>query len=202
MLTPTVSEPDYAATVVHGRAVQDPIYHPKTHGVPVALLHLRSFSTHELDLFIHFASHAASALGIPISRPVSLPTQRSLWTVPKGPFVHKKNQENFDRRTHKRLIKAFDATDTVVTRWLQYIQTYPQANVGMRVVRWYRAPLSIGQKHSDVSSESQKETMRLENVTDRQRVEELAKQIVAEEMAAANLGPAPVKEIVQKSDRR
>ena len=44
--------------------------------------------------------------------------------------------------------------------------------------------------------------MRLENVTDRQRVEELAKQIVAEEMAAANLGPAPVKEIVQKSDRR
>jgi len=199
MLSPTVSEPEYASTVVHGRSILEPHYHPKSHGVPVALLHLRSYDTSALDMFIHFASHAASSLGIPISRPVNLPTQRSLWTVPKGPFVHKKNQENFDRRTHKRVIKAFDATETVVTRWLQYIQAYPQAGVGMRVVRWYRAPLSVGQKYADASSDGQKETMRLENVTDRQRVEELAKQIVAEEMAASNLGSVPSKESTPKS---
>ena len=32
-----------------------------------------------------------------IERPVVLPTQRSLWTVLKGPFAHKKKQENFER---------------------------------------------------------------------------------------------------------
>ncbi|KAI5122394.1 hypothetical protein M0805_002945 [Coniferiporia weirii] len=198
MISPTMSEPEFSAQVVHGRSVLTPIRHPKTHGIPVAMLHVRGHDHRALDLFLHFASHAAGALGVPVSAPVRLPTQRSLWTVPKGPFVHKKNQENFDRKVHKRALKAWDATDSVVDRWIRYIQTYPQPSLGLRIVRWHRAPVGIGREHAKSTSEAHKETLRLQNVTDRQRVEEVARQIVQQEMKAANLTPEKPKVITQK----
>ena len=71
--------------------------------------HFRSFHPRLLDFFVHFASHAAAALGVPVSKPVHLPTERRLWTVLRGPFVHKKSQENFERKTHRRAVKAWDA---------------------------------------------------------------------------------------------
>ncbi|KZT35975.1 ribosomal protein S10, partial [Sistotremastrum suecicum HHB10207 ss-3] len=108
------------------------------HGQPAALLHLRSYHPSLLNLFIHFAAHSAEALGIPLSRPVSLPTQRSLWTVPRSPFVHKKSQENFERKTHKRLLKAWDTNPGVIDKWMRYLQRHSLAGVGMRVVKWER----------------------------------------------------------------
>lgn len=199
MVSPTVTERDYASRIVHGRSVLAPLQHEKTHGIPVATIHVRGYNHRALDFFLHFASHAASALAIPVSQPVRLPTQRSLWTVPKGPFVHKKNQENFDRLVHKRLIKAWDATDGVVERWIRYIQTYPQPGIGLRIVRWRRAPVGIGKKHAERTSKTQMESMKLENITDRQKVEEVARNIVRQEMAAANLGEKAPKVVVQKN---
>lgn len=192
MVTPTVSEREYAAQVVHGRALLAPLQHEKTHGVPVVTLHVRGYNHRALDLFMHFASHAASSLAIPVSSAIRLPKQRSLWTVPKGPFIHKKAQENFERIVYKRMIKAWDATDNVVERWLHYIQSHPQPGIGLRIVRWQRAPVGIGRKHTERTSAGQMESLRLDNITDRQRVEEVARNIVKEEMAAANSRkPAP-----------
>ncbi|RPD58227.1 hypothetical protein L226DRAFT_142141 [Lentinus tigrinus ALCF2SS1-7] len=42
-------------------------------------VHPRTF-----DFFVPFASHTASALGMPLSKLVHLPTQRRLWTVLRG----------------------------------------------------------------------------------------------------------------------
>ncbi|TFK35875.1 hypothetical protein BDQ12DRAFT_655223 [Crucibulum laeve] len=139
-----VTEEDYAATLVHGRAIHMPFIHPRTNGIPVANLHFRSHHPQLLDLFTHFASHAASALKIPISRVVYLPTQRSMWTVLRSPFAYKKSQENFERRVHKRAIKAWDADPEVVDRWVQYLRKHALGGVGMRVTKWERASLSIG----------------------------------------------------------
>ena len=203
MVTPTVTECEYAAQVVHGRSVLAPLRHEKTHGIPVATLHVRGYNHRALDLFMHFASHAASALAIPTSEPVRLPKQRSLWTVLKGPFVHKKNQENFDRVVHKRVMKRWDATEGVVERWLRYIQTYPQPGIGMRVVRWQRAPVGIGRKAVEKTSKARMRSIELENVTDRQRMEEVVKGIVKQEMEAAGLdakGGQQKKVITQKSE--
>ncbi|KAH9979577.1 ribosomal protein S10 domain-containing protein, partial [Lactifluus volemus] len=134
-------ERQWHATVVHGRGVLDPYRHPRTHGVAVASIQFRAHFSELVQLATHFASHAAASLGIPISGVVSLPTRRTLWTVPRGPFAHKKSQENFERRVHARAIKAFDADDEVVDRWVRYLEAHALPGVGMRVVRWHRLPV-------------------------------------------------------------
>ncbi|KAJ1303829.1 hypothetical protein OPQ81_008251 [Rhizoctonia solani] len=68
-----------------------PSIHAPTHHHPVALLHFRSYYHPNLEFFLHFAYHAAYALGIPLSHPAHLPTQRSLFTVLKSPFIFKKS---------------------------------------------------------------------------------------------------------------
>jgi small subunit ribosomal protein S10 len=138
------AEREWAATLIHGRGVHNPFYHPQTYGIPVASVHFRSHHIRLLEFFTHFASHAASSLGIPISRVARLPTQRTLWTVPRSPFAHKKAQENFDRRVHKRAIKAWDADPEVVDRWLMYLRKHALGGVGMRVTRWERLPVGYG----------------------------------------------------------
>ncbi|KJA22712.1 hypothetical protein HYPSUDRAFT_648366 [Hypholoma sublateritium FD-334 SS-4] len=138
------TEEDYAMTLIHGRSVSKPFFHPRTHDIPVANVHFRSHHVHLLNLFTHFATHAAAALGLPVSQVASLPTQRRLWTVLRGPFAHKKAQENFERRVHKRAIKAWDADPEVVQRWVAYLRTHAMPGVGMKVVTWERMPLHVG----------------------------------------------------------
>lgn len=175
------AERKYASSVVHGRALFAPHYHPKTHGVPVATIHFRSYHIPLLAEFTHFSAHAAAALGIPVSKTVCLPTERTIWTVIRGPFVHKKSQENFERRTHKRLIKAWDADMEVVDRWVKYLEEHLMPGVGIRVVRWHRAPVSIGRKQYDAVMGH----LRLGAPTASEQVKELGEKIVQQELAAA-----------------
>lgn len=177
-------EPAYAASIIHGRGTIVPYQHPRTHNIPVALIHFRSHFPHLLDISTHFATHAASSLAIPCSRPAYLPTKRTLWTVLRGPFAHKKSQENFERKVHKRVIKAWDADQEVVDRWITYLQLHPVAGVGLRITRWHRVPFGFGRDHEIT------ESMKLENVTVKQQVEDVAKQIIAQEMAAAESAAA------------
>lgn len=131
-------------TLVHGRSVFAPHLHPRTHGIPVANIHFRSHHIPLLKLFTHFALHAASSLGIPASNVIPLPTQRSLWTVIRSPFAHKKSQENFERKVHKRAIKAWDADPEVVLHWVSYLRKNAMPGVGMKITTWDRIPLGIG----------------------------------------------------------
>ncbi|KAF8603289.1 ribosomal protein S10 [Ceratobasidium sp. AG-I] len=117
---------------------------PHTH--PVALLHFRTYHPPTLSLFLHFAYHAALALQIPLSHPAHLPTKRSLFTVPKSPFIFKKAQENFERKTHKRAVKVWNADPEVINVWLRYLEEHMMPGIGMRVVRWERAEVGVGGK--------------------------------------------------------
>ncbi|KAI0086747.1 ribosomal protein S10 [Irpex rosettiformis] len=174
-----ITESELSAQVINGRAIVEPYYHPRTHNIPAAIIHLRSHHPHLLDLFTLFLKHSASALAIPISRPTMLPTQRSLWTVPRSPFVHKKSQENFDRKTHKRAVKAWDTDPEVVERWVRYLQMHSVAGVGMRVVRWERAPVGVGRQIVD-SVRAQLG----EGETSKEQVVKLGRKIVEQELAA------------------
>jgi small subunit ribosomal protein S10 len=49
--------------------------------------------------------------GAKVSGPVPLPTRINKITVLKSPFVNKKSREQFEMRTHKRLIDILDPTD-------------------------------------------------------------------------------------------
>ncbi|TCD62287.1 mitochondrial 37S ribosomal protein rsm10 [Steccherinum ochraceum] len=192
--TPThapFSEADYASQVVDGRALLTPYHHPRTHSIPVALIHFRSYHLPLLNLFIHFASHAASALGIPTTKPASLPTQRRLWTVIKGPFVHKKAQENFERKTHKRVVKMYDADQGVVDKYVKYLEHHALAGVGVRVVRWHRAPMGVGEKTVEAV---RRELRGPRERTSAEKVKSLGEKIVKEETKAAAAAGAGAKE--------
>ncbi|EMD35834.1 hypothetical protein CERSUDRAFT_106524 [Gelatoporia subvermispora B] len=182
-----LAERKYASSIVHGRSEQPAYYHPRTHHIPVALIHLRSYYPELLELFSHFTTHTAAALAVPVSKPVHLPTQRSLWTVLKSPFVHKKAQENFERRVHKRLIKAWDADEEVVERMVRYLEMHALAGVGMRVVRWQRAPVGVGEQTLD----NVMNRMRLGPQTTAAKVQAIGEEIVKTELAAAKEQAAP-----------
>ena len=52
--------------------------------------------------------------GAKVSGPIPLPTRINKYTVLRSPHVNKKAREQFEMRTHKRLIDILDPTQTVV----------------------------------------------------------------------------------------
>jgi len=52
--------------------------------------------------------------------------------VPKGVFVHKKSQENFERRTVRRLIQIKDGHAESVELWLAFLRKHAYYGVGMK----------------------------------------------------------------------
>ncbi len=52
--------------------------------------------------------------GAVVSGPIPLPTKRSLYTVNRSPHVDKKSREQFETRSHKRLIDILNATGKTV----------------------------------------------------------------------------------------
>lgn len=52
--------------------------------------------------------------GATVSGPVPLPTRINKYTVLKSPHVNKKAREQFEMRTHKRLIDILDPTSKVM----------------------------------------------------------------------------------------
>ena len=52
--------------------------------------------------------------GTRVAGPIPLPTTINKWTVNKGPHIDKKSREQFEIRTHKRLIDILDPTPQTV----------------------------------------------------------------------------------------
>ncbi len=52
--------------------------------------------------------------GATVSGPVPLPTRINKYTVLRSPFVNKKSREQFEMRTHKRLIDIIDPNTKVM----------------------------------------------------------------------------------------
>ncbi|OCF34200.1 30S small subunit ribosomal protein S10 [Kwoniella heveanensis CBS 569] len=127
-----------------------------THGVHVATLHLQSYHPYNLDLTTQFAVHSAHSLKIPTTLPAFLPKEKSLHTVLKSPFVKKKAQENFQRLTHKRAIKVYDATPEALDLWLRYLRQNGLPGVGMKAYTHEWVDLGFG-KNLQAATESPEE---------------------------------------------
>ncbi len=52
--------------------------------------------------------------GARVAGPIPLPTTINKWTVLRGPHIDKKSREQFELRTHKRLIDILDPTPQTV----------------------------------------------------------------------------------------
>ena len=49
-----------------------------------------------------------------VKGPIPLPTEKAKYTVNRSTFVHKDSREQFEMRTHKRLIDIYDPKPTTI----------------------------------------------------------------------------------------
>ncbi|HHX76559.1 MAG TPA: 30S ribosomal protein S10 [Acholeplasmataceae bacterium] len=52
--------------------------------------------------------------GVEVQGPIPLPTKREIFTVLRSPHVNKDSREQFERRTHKRLIQIIDPNSKTI----------------------------------------------------------------------------------------
>ena len=59
-------------------------------------------------------TRSAKRTGATISGPIPLPTERTIYTVLRSPHKYKDSREQFEMRTHKRLIDIVNPTPKTV----------------------------------------------------------------------------------------
>jgi small subunit ribosomal protein S10 len=77
-------------------------------------IRLKSFDHKALDGSARQIVETATRMGARVAGPVPLPTRIQKFTVLAGPFIDKDAREQFEIRTHKRLIDILDPTPKTV----------------------------------------------------------------------------------------
>ncbi len=75
---------------------------------------LRGFDVELVEQSSNAIVQTVVKAGAKVSGPVPLPTRINKYTVLKSPHVNKKAREQFEMRTHKRLIDILDPTSQVM----------------------------------------------------------------------------------------
>ncbi len=73
-------------------------------------IRLKSFDHRVLDTSSKDIVEAAKRTGARVAGPIPMPTRIERVTVNRSPFVNKKSMEQFEIRTHKRLLDIIDPT--------------------------------------------------------------------------------------------
>lgn len=71
---------------------------------PNIRIRLKSFDHRLIDMSTEQIVDTAKRTGAKIVGPIPLPTKITRYTVNRSPFIDKKSREQFEMRTHKRLI--------------------------------------------------------------------------------------------------
>ncbi len=77
-------------------------------------IRLRAYDHKLLDQSVGEIVDTARRTGARVAGPIPLPTVINKYTVLRGPHVDKKSREQFEIRTHKRLIDILDPTQQTV----------------------------------------------------------------------------------------
>lgn len=73
-------------------------------------IRLRAYDHRVLDQSALEIAETVKRTGARISGPIPLPTDRELYTVLRSPVIDKKSREQFQIKTHKRLIDIMEPT--------------------------------------------------------------------------------------------
>ncbi|KAK0384773.1 hypothetical protein NLU13_7251 [Sarocladium strictum] len=142
--------PTHLSNTQYPRSLQalhlKPLKREAEYGIPSCDLQIRSYSLQPLEFFSDFALRAAYYLGLPAFGPVPLPRITQRWTVPKSHFIFKKAQENFERRTYRRLIQIKDGRPETVQLWLAYLRKHQYYGIGMKANMWEFSELGVGKQ--------------------------------------------------------
>lgn len=83
----------------------------KTNNIRVRL---KAYDHKILDLSVTKIIEAATKTGATVVGPIPLPTEKQVYTILRSPFVHKDSREQFEIRTHKRLIDIVKPTKQTI----------------------------------------------------------------------------------------
>jgi small subunit ribosomal protein S10 len=77
-------------------------------------IRLKAFDHRVLDQSTHEIVNTAKRTGAQVRGPVPLPTNIKKFSIIRSPHIDKSSQEQFEMRTHKRLIDIVDPTPQTV----------------------------------------------------------------------------------------
>lgn len=75
---------------------------------------IRAYDNKIIDQATRTIIDTAERTGAAVVGPVPLPTQKKIFTVNKSTFVHKDARDQYEMRTHKRLIDILDPTPKTI----------------------------------------------------------------------------------------
>jgi len=77
-------------------------------------IRIKGYDQRLLDHSTSDIVETAKRTGATVVGPIPLPTRRELFTVLRSPHVDKKSREQFEMRTHKRLIDILSPTSKTI----------------------------------------------------------------------------------------
>ena len=77
-------------------------------------IRLKAYDHKILDQSAAKIVDTAKRTGAIVSGPIPLPTEKNIFTILRSPHVNKDSREQFELRTHKRLIDILEASNKTV----------------------------------------------------------------------------------------
>ena len=77
-------------------------------------IRLKAYDYRVLDQSTSEIVDTAKRTGARLAGPIPLPTSKNKWTVLRSPHVDKKSREQFEIRTHKRLLDVLEPTQQTI----------------------------------------------------------------------------------------
>ena len=77
-------------------------------------IRLRAYDHNILDQSSGEIVERAKSTGARVAGPIPLPTQKTRYTVLRSPHIDKKSREQFEIRTHKRILDILEPTSQTV----------------------------------------------------------------------------------------
>jgi small subunit ribosomal protein S10 len=77
-------------------------------------IRLKGYDQRQLDRSTADIVETAKRTGARVVGPIPLPTRREIYTVLRSPHVDRKSREQFEIRTHKRLVDILDPTGKTI----------------------------------------------------------------------------------------
>jgi len=75
---------------------------------------LKSYDHRIIDLSVSKIVDTAIRTGAKVVGPIPLPTRKEKFTVIRGPHIDKRSREQFELRTHKRVIDVLNPTSSTI----------------------------------------------------------------------------------------
>lgn len=75
---------------------------------------LKAYDHNLIDASCEKIVDAANRSNASVSGPIPLPTQKEIITILRSPHKHKDSREQFELRTHKRLIDIYNSTSKTI----------------------------------------------------------------------------------------